>query len=86
VYAAETDGFLILPPPESSIELEDAASLTMQNRPSPVHSAPTGGLLFEGWFPLLVAMLISGGAGVLQERFVQSYVTAALLLPVFNGN
>ncbi|OZJ05468.1 hypothetical protein BZG36_01606 [Bifiguratus adelaidae] len=43
------------------------------------------GLLFSGWTPVFVAMLISSGAGVVLERFVEPYPAMALLVPVMNG-
>ncbi|KAG2179172.1 hypothetical protein INT43_002022, partial [Umbelopsis isabellina] len=42
-------------------------------------------LLFTGWTPIMSAMVISSLAGVVFERFVDSYKGLALLIPVLNG-
>ncbi|PWZ02816.1 hypothetical protein BCV70DRAFT_224476 [Testicularia cyperi] len=42
-------------------------------------------LLTSGWVPLLVAMFISSGAGLVLDNFVQKYEGFALLAPVISG-
>ncbi|KAK0528378.1 hypothetical protein OC834_004071 [Tilletia horrida] len=42
-------------------------------------------LLTSGWVPLLVAMFISSGAGLVLDAFVQKYQGFALLVPVSTG-
>lgn len=42
-------------------------------------------LLSSGWIPLLMAMLISSGAGVVLDAFVQRFEGYALLAPVITG-
>ncbi|KAL1922196.1 uncharacterized protein VTP21DRAFT_9735 [Calcarisporiella thermophila] len=44
-----------------------------------------GALSEAGWIPILAAMLISSGAGLVLERFIAKYMGMALLSPVFNG-
>ena len=42
-------------------------------------------LLFVGWVPILIAMVISSLAGVVLERYVGEYKGVALLTPVLIG-
>lgn len=42
-------------------------------------------LLSSGWVPLLIAMFISSGAGLVLDAFVQKYQGFALLAPVVTG-
>lgn len=42
-------------------------------------------LLFSGWTPLIVAMIISSLAGILLEAFVEQFKGVALLTPVLIG-
>ncbi|KAG2218783.1 hypothetical protein INT45_000320 [Circinella minor] len=42
-------------------------------------------LLFAGWVPIIIAMVISGLAGVVLERYVGEYKGVALLTPVLIG-
>ncbi|KAI8885224.1 MgtE-domain-containing protein [Backusella circina FSU 941] len=42
-------------------------------------------LLFSGWTPIIVAMLISSGAGLVLERFVEQYKGLAMLTPILCG-
>lgn len=42
-------------------------------------------LLSSGWIPLVVAMFISSGAGLVLDAFVQRYEGFALLVPVATG-
>lgn len=42
-------------------------------------------LLSSGWIPLLIAMFISSGAGVVLDTFVQKFEGFALLVPVLTG-
>lgn len=42
-------------------------------------------LLSSGWIPLVVAMFISSGAGVVLDTFVQRFEGFALLVPVITG-
>jgi solute carrier family 41 len=42
-------------------------------------------LLSSGWIPLLIAMFISSGAGLVLDAFVQKYQGFALLTPVATG-
>ena len=42
-------------------------------------------LLFVGWVPILVAMIISSLAGVVLEKYVGEYKGVALLTPVLIG-
>lgn len=42
-------------------------------------------LLSSGWVPLVLAMFISSGAGVLLDSFVQRFEGFALLVPVLTG-
>jgi solute carrier family 41 len=42
-------------------------------------------LLSSGWIPLLIAMFISSGAGLVLDAFVQKYEGFALLTPVVTG-
>lgn len=42
-------------------------------------------LLTSGWMPLLVAMFVSSGAGLVLDNFVQKYEGFGLLAPVISG-
>lgn len=42
-------------------------------------------LLSSGWVPLILAMFISSGAGLVLDSFVQEYEGFALLVPVITG-
>ncbi|PWN37677.1 uncharacterized protein FA14DRAFT_163441 [Meira miltonrushii] len=42
-------------------------------------------LLSSGWIPLLIAMFISSGAGIVLDTFVQKFEGFALLVPVLTG-
>lgn len=42
-------------------------------------------LLTSGWVPLLVAMFVSSGAGLVLDNFVQKYEGFGLLAPVISG-
>ncbi|KAG1470647.1 hypothetical protein G6F56_002559 [Rhizopus delemar] len=42
-------------------------------------------LLFSGWTPILMAMLISSGAGLVLERFVERYQGLAMFTPILCG-
>jgi solute carrier family 41 len=42
-------------------------------------------LLFSGWTPIIVAMLISSGAGLVLERYVEQYKGLAMLTPILCG-
>jgi solute carrier family 41 len=42
-------------------------------------------LLFAGWTPIILAMVISSLAGILLEAFVEQYKGVALLTPVLIG-
>jgi len=42
-------------------------------------------LLTSGWVPLLIAMFISSGAGLVLDAFVQKYEGFALLVPISTG-
>lgn len=43
------------------------------------------GLLFTGWTPIVIAMLISSGAGLVLERYVEQYQGLAMLTPILCG-
>ncbi|CEP13134.1 hypothetical protein [Parasitella parasitica] len=43
------------------------------------------GLLFSGWTPILLAMLISSGAGLVLERYVEKFKGLAMLTPILCG-
>lgn len=42
-------------------------------------------LLFSGWTPIIVAMLISSGAGLVLERYVEQFKGLAMLTPILCG-
>jgi solute carrier family 41 len=42
-------------------------------------------LLFSGWTPIIIAMLISSGAGLVLERYVEQYKGLAMLTPILCG-
>lgn len=42
-------------------------------------------LLFSGWTPIVVAMLISSGAGLVLERYVEQFKGLAMLTPILCG-
>ncbi|KAI9273735.1 hypothetical protein BY458DRAFT_508086 [Sporodiniella umbellata] len=42
-------------------------------------------LLFSGWTPILLAMLISSGAGLVLERYVERYQGLAMFTPILCG-
>jgi solute carrier family 41 len=43
------------------------------------------GLLFEGWTPLVLSMMIASMSGILLEHYIQSFTALALLAPIVNG-
>lgn len=42
-------------------------------------------LLFSGWTPIIVAMFISSGAGLVLERYVEQFKGLAMLTPILCG-
>ena len=42
-------------------------------------------LLFSGWTPIIIAMLISSGAGLVLERYVEKFKGLAMLTPILCG-
>ncbi|KAI8364316.1 hypothetical protein EDC96DRAFT_565645 [Choanephora cucurbitarum] len=42
-------------------------------------------LLFSGWSPIIIAMLISSGAGLVLERYVEKFNGLAMLTPILCG-
>ncbi|KAI9483827.1 MAG: hypothetical protein EXX96DRAFT_156153 [Benjaminiella poitrasii] len=42
-------------------------------------------LLFSGWTPIMIAMLISSGAGLVLERYVEQFKGLAMLTPILCG-
>lgn len=42
-------------------------------------------LLFSGWTPIVLAMLISSGAGLVLERYVEQYQGLAMFTPILCG-
>ncbi|KAI9245468.1 hypothetical protein EDC94DRAFT_628300 [Helicostylum pulchrum] len=42
-------------------------------------------LLFSGWTPIIIAMLISSGAGLVLERYVDQFKGLAMLTPILCG-
>lgn len=42
-------------------------------------------LLFSGWTPIVIAMLISSGAGLVLERYVEQYQGLAMFTPILCG-
>ncbi|KAI7904211.1 uncharacterized protein BX663DRAFT_504314 [Cokeromyces recurvatus] len=42
-------------------------------------------LLFSGWTPLIIAMLISSGAGLVLEKYVEKFKGLAMLTPILCG-
>ena len=43
-------------------------------------------LLLSGWSPIILAMLISSGAGLVLERYVEKFNGLAMLTPILCGN
>lgn len=42
-------------------------------------------LLFTGWTPIIIAMLISSGAGLVLEKYVEQFKGLAMLTPILCG-
>jgi hypothetical protein len=42
-------------------------------------------LLFDGWTPLILSMLIASLSGILLERYFKTFTALALLAPIVNG-
>lgn len=42
-------------------------------------------LLFSGWTPIIIAMLISSGAGLVLERYVEKFKGLAMITPILCG-